>query len=434
MSETIKQVFVIALNIFDVVLSMIFFNIMLKNRKEWANKWIFYMSFVGSGVVIYFTSIIANMWTVILLVSLIVTFLLTFLYESKIRARIFVAVSYQVFLMLSETIAVVITSVVLSYRKVDNPVADVTFYSFLLSKLIVLIFIIIIKFIIRKSDLKSSVKDYVFLITVPLLSALIIISILMDDKSHITENSGFNTGAVFGILIINFIVYYMLNSSIKANALREKQTRMETQFFFQEKKYEQTSMSFKKISSIIHDTNKHLVYLRECAVEGRSDESISYINTALNQISTSYKRINTGFLVIDALVSNAYNFAELHKIRFKTDIKIDKDKIMVERYDLSVALGNLLDNACEACIKVTNTDDRFMDVNVFTTESALVINIINAVGMDINNIFSSAKDDDKEHGYGIKNVNNIAEKYGGSFIIDNGDSTFEVTLILPIKD
>ena len=246
MPETIKQIFVIASNIIDVILSMMFFNIMLKTRKEWANKWVYFLSFLGSGVVIYFTSIIANIWVIILLVSLTVTFSLTFLYESKIRAKIFVAVSYQVFLMLSETVGVVIISLVLSFRQEDDYASNVEFYSFLLSKLIVLIFVIIVRFIIRKSDLKSSVKDYVFLITVPLLSALIIISILMDDRSHITINSAFNTGAVFGILIINFIVYYMLNSSIKANALREKQTRMETQFFFQEKKYEQTSMSFKK--------------------------------------------------------------------------------------------------------------------------------------------------------------------------------------------
>ena len=183
-------------------------------------------------------------------------------------------------------------------------------------------------------------------------------------------NAGFTTNtAILGILVINFIVYYLLNNIIQANEIREKQTQLETQFMFQEKKYEQTSMSFKSISSIIHDTNKHLVYLRECAVQQSYKEAIDYIDKAIDNVKKSYKKVNTGYLVIDALVSNAFNTAEANKIRFKTDISIDKSKINIERYDLSVALGNLLDNAIEACKKIRNLDDRYICL-LYTSDAA----------------------------------------------------------------
>ena len=164
------------------------------------------------------------------------------------------------------------------------------------------------------------------MIIVPLLSIFIIIAITIESKGTIV-NAGFTTNtAMLGILVINFIVYYLLNNIIQANEIKQIQARMETQFMFQEKKYEQTSMSFKNISGILHDTNKHLVYLRECVIQNDCNEAIEYIDKAINNLGDSYKRINTGHLVIDALVSNAFNNAEIKNIKFKTDIKIDKNK------------------------------------------------------------------------------------------------------------
>ena len=183
----------------------------------------------------------------------------------------------------------------------------------------------------------------------------------------------------------------------------------------------------------MHDTNKHLLYLRECAVSHDHEEAIKYIDVATKNIDSSYKRFNTGFLVVDALVSNAYNTAVSGNIRFKTDIKINKDKITVERYDLSVALGNLLDNAVEACLKIGSNDDRFIDVNISNDERALIINIVNsAPERSQNSSFKTDKSDKIRHGYGLGNVEWIAEKYGGSFTAEQTGGKFEAIVILPL--
>ena len=299
----------------------------------------------------------------------------------------------------------------------------------MLSKLIKFIMVIIVLLIMKKDSVRANVKDYLCLIIIPLLSIFIIVAVTIESKGTVV-NAGFTTNtAILGILVINFIVYYLLNNIIQANEIREKQTQLETQFMFQEKKYEQTSMSFKSISSIIHDTNKHLVYLRECAVQQ------SYKDKAIDNVKKSYKKVNTGYLVIDALVSNAFNTAEANKIRFKTDISIDKSKINIERYDLSVALGNLLDNAIEACKKIRNLDDRYIDVNIFTTDTALVLNILNsAEGINTILKLKSDKPDKVRHGYGLSNVNRISEKYGGSFTVERKESKFEATIVLPLLD
>ena len=207
---------------------------------------------------------------------------------------------------------------------------------------------------------------------------------------------------------------------------------MEQQFAFQEQKYEQASQSFRSISSVIHDTNKHLVYLNECVERREFDEAKRYIGTAIEHIDKSYKRINTGFLPIDALVSNSLNIAEANNITFKSDIKIEKERICIERYDLCVALGNLLDNAVEACKKVSNPDDRIISVSIVTDDNSMVIHIENSAERMKGTDFKTDKKDKLLHGYGISNVKAISEKYGGVFTIERRESSCEATLIFPI--
>lgn len=431
MGETIQLIFTIAASVFDMIISIIFFEIVLKNRKNWASTPIYYLFYIGISTVIWFIRLPNLTWLGNILISLFELFMFTVLYESKHIVKIFSSISLMVFSMISEVAANSVLMGVKSISKSETFESDMYLYAVMLSKLIKFIMVLVVLLILKKNTVRADFKDYICMIIVPFLSIFIIIAVTIESNG--TVNAGFATNtAILGILIINFIVYYLLNNIIQANEIKQKQSRMETQFMFQEKKYEQTSMSFKSISGILHDTNKHLIYLRECVVQKDYSEAIEYIDTAINNLSDSYKRINTGHLVIDALVSNAYNNAEIKNINFRTDIKIDKSKINIERYDLSGVLGNLLDNAIEACIKISNIDDRFIEVNIFTNETALVINILNStVGNNLFNKFESDKPDKVMHGYGLNNVNLIAEKYGGSFIAERRESKFEATVVLP---
>jgi len=135
------------------------------------------------------------------------------------------------------------------------------------------------------------------------------------------------------------------------------------------------------------------------------------------------------------LVSNAFNTAAANNITFKTDIRIDNSKINIERYDLSVTLGNLLDNAVEACKKISNPDDKYIHVSLFTSDTALIVNIVNAKCANTSKSESKIdKLDTVLHGYGLGNVSAIAEKYGGTFSVESSESSFGATAILPLRD
>lgn len=428
MSDTVQTILAVLGTVFNMFTTIMFYKTCLGNQNIRFNKILFYTIFIsafGIGMALSQFGYIGLFYS---MMSFVIFFGLTLLYKTKWIIRIFTAMSYLAFSMISELISYGVIIVTMK----NTPEESLQNYSLLFSKLITFILTVTVTLIIKKNTQIVKFKDYLCFIVTPLISIATIITISFEfDTGEPNATVGICFAAA-GLMIINIIVYYLLENIIDATEIREKQARMEQQFAFQEQKYEQASQSFKSISSVIHDTNKHLVYLNECVERHEFDEAKRYIGTAIEHIDKSYKRINTGFLPIDALVSNSLNIAETNNITFKSDIKIEKERICIERYDLCVALGNLLDNAVEACKKVSNPDDRIISVSIVTGDNSMVIHIENSAERMIGSDFNTDKKDKLLHGYGISNVKAISEKYGGVFTIERRESSCEATLIFPI--
>ena len=428
MSDTVQTILAVLGTVFDMFTTMLFYKTCLGNKNIRVNKVLFYVIFAlafGIGMALSQFGYAGLFYSIM---SFAIFFGLTLLYKSKWIIHVFSALSNIVFGMISELISY---GIIISTME-NTSEEDLQYYSLLLSKLIIFVITVIVTLIIKKNTQIVKFKDYLCFIITPLISIATIITISFEfDTGEPNATAGICFAAA-GLMIINIIVYYLLENIIDATEIREKQARMEQQFAFQEQKYEQASQSFRSISSVIHDTNKHLVYLNECVERHEVDEAKRYIGTAIEHIDKSYKRINTGYLPIDALVSNSLNIAEANNITFKSDIKIEKERICIERYDLCVALGNLLDNAVEACKKVSNPDDRIISVSIVTGDNSMVIHIENSAERMKENDFKTDKKDKLLHGYGISNVKAISEKYGGVFTIERRESSCEATLIFPI--
>ena len=427
MGEAVQFIVVILFEIFDMFTVIMFYNTCFGRKNARVRKAVFYAVFVS----VYAIGLILSQLDIGLfhmLHSALAFFILTYLYDAKILMKIFTAFSIMTFAVISELIGYGVIMRVMA----DAPEDIIPQYSLILAKLITFIMVVIVTIIVRKNTHTVKSKEYLCFIATSLISIAIIVTISFEADTNSLNASREISLAAAGLMIINIITFYFLENIIEATQIREQQSRMEQQFIFQEQKYEQTSRSFKSIGSVIHDTNKHLIYLNECIDRGEYAEAKRYINTAIEHIDRSYKRINTGYLPVDALVSNALDISELNNITFKSDIKIEKERINIERYDFCVALGNLLDNAVEAVQKVINPDDRMISVSIVTADNSLIINIENSVKRMSDTDFKTDKNNDLLHGYGISNVRAIAEKYGGVFTLEHRESSCEATVILPI--
>jgi membrane protein len=300
MSETMRLVFTVSAAVFEMFITMIFCDTVLKTRKDFISKALYILLCTVISAAFWFIRISGENWIFNLAVSSVQILLFTLLFETEWIRRFFAVISYLVFSMISEVIA---NSAILFTDSLHNVTksSESYVYTVMLSKLIKFVLILIVMLIVQKDSLKTNFKDYLCLIIVPFISILIITVIILASIAkyakdfekkfcmsrrttkaccrtvrRTTQTDGIyseryctfcNRGkctigsdgktvhsglaentAVCGILVINFIVYYLLNNIIRANEIRQKQVQMEKQFQFQEQKYQQASLSFKSIS------------------------------------------------------------------------------------------------------------------------------------------------------------------------------------------
>ncbi len=98
-------------------------------------------------------------------------------------------------------------------------------------------------------------------------------------------------------------------------------------------------------------------------------------------------------------------------------------------------LGNLIDNIIEANIRLVNIKDRYANINIKYVENNLLINLENnfkEVKFDINKNFKTLKKEKNKHGFGLKNIKKIVDKYNGYIEMDIRDNKFitQIALIL----
>ena len=105
----------------------------------------------------------------------------------------------------------------------------------------------------------------------------------------------------------------------------------------------------------------------------------------------------------------------------------------MSNFDLTVLLGNLLDNAIEALRK---DDKKSLSIKIRYIKGILYISMYNSFDGVINkggNRFLSLKEDKENHGIGLTNIDSIVNKYNGEMRIDSKGGIYKTDIILYIK-
>lgn len=103
--------------------------------------------------------------------------------------------------------------------------------------------------------------------------------------------------------------------------------------------------------------------------------------------------------------------------------------MQLERGDIGVLYGNLLDNAIEACRKVPE-GKRFIRLENKYQSGKLLLVITNSKTMEKNENLKTTKKDSYSHGRGILSVQRVAEKYNGTAGFTDKGEVFEASVIL----
>ena len=141
-------------------------------------------------------------------------------------------------------------------------------------------------------------------------------------------------------------------------------------------------------------------------------EALKDLDLSINLYDRSVK---TGNETLDIVITEKNLLCDKFSIAFSC-ITDAENILFMSRTDIYTLFGNILDNAIES-VSETSPDNRFISLNIHKKGNMLSIHSDNYCDKEItfiDGIPQTSKKNRKYHGYGIKSINFIVEKYNGT--------------------
>lgn len=231
-------------------------------------------------------------------------------------------------------------------------------------------------------------------------------------------------------LLINISVFELYAKTLHyLNEINEKNILQEHNEYYR-KQIKMMEESSSQIRSIRHDMRNHIYAIKTYADKHSWIQLQEYIDKLDGEITAGRQMLDTGNTFIDSMLNFKLNEAERKNITIQKDLCVSND-IKIDSYDLTVVLGNLLDNAIEA-VQSEMIINKWIAISIRESKGILKLSIKNPYNGLIKkqkNTFLSIKREG-HHGYGLSNVEKVVQKYGGTFAISTDNNIFAVNLKL----
>ena len=200
---------------------------------------------------------------------------------------------------------------------------------------------------------------------------------------------------------------------------------------------EEAENFYGSIRKVRHEMKNHMTNIKGLAARDQYEEIDRYIEKLDATIEELDYKYATGNAVTDVLINDKYKKAIREEILF--DVKFDyRDSDTISVFDMGMILNNLLDNAIEACRKIEK-EKRYIRLSLKRKDNFLLITVENS----FDGILQQAEDGLPrtmketelpeilmEHGVGLRNVRELAERYFGAVNIEAKGNRFKVTVML----
>jgi len=178
-----------------------------------------------------------------------------------------------------------------------------------------------------------------------------------------------------------------------------------------------------------HDMKNHIMVILSYIEEEKIDEAKIYTSKILDNLNKMYTYINVGNSLLNNILNNKLSKAKEMGIEIKAQIENLAFEYM-DSMDFSALLNNLLDNAIDGAEKSGIKQLEIVISNQKGFDSILVKNSIDKSVLKNNPHLKSSKEEEG-HGFGIRQIKGITDKYNGMTDIYEKDGFFIINVVYP---
>lgn len=395
---------------------------------------LFGLTFVFIGILLFYKQTIFFM----LLSLLIFPLISILLFQGKIVKRIILGLVFLAIGSVSEMIVGTIISVVFSFELTELHKYTLYYAIVAIGSKIVLLAIVYILLKIIKKDLKSSsILIFLMLSSIPIVS-LVVIYYLYLMTSNLAGSHFISILAVITLSYINIVFFVILkimdNEAEKTIQYKNANIQLE----LEQKHYQEMLEKNHEVKKLWHDMNNHMITIQYTLDREAYDETNGYVVKIREILEDAIEHNKSGNNAVDAILNNKIKLATNNNINFFHSIALPEN-LEINMIDLSIILGNVLDNAIEGCQRDSRIEkDKTIQFNMQCKDEILLIDIENTFDKNTieksKDLFISSKvKKTNGSGYGMANIKQVLKNYDGNMITQIIDDRFKCSIVIPLS-
>lgn len=216
-------------------------------------------------------------------------------------------------------------------------------------------------------------------------------------------------------------------------AIRVEKRLSQYQSDLVQKHSEEVENMYRQTRGWRHDLKTHIQTMKAHLALGEYDRLEEYLNELDADLAEVDKIVKTGNVRIDALLNSKLSLAQARGIPVEAKA-IVPHSLPLSEVDLGIIVGNLMDNAMEACLKIEEEEKRFLRVYIDVLKGQLYIYVMNSVGekpQKRGRLYLTTKDS-RNHGFGLMRMDRVVAKYHGYLDRQNEEGVFATEVMLPL--
>lgn len=280
----------------------------------------------------------------------------------------------------------------------------------------ILAFMLIIFILLR---FKSTVSLLYIILFMSTIIGIVMYSIFYADQSII-------------LMVFSVFVFFLAEDNQIYLKKTYEQSAIEYQNKILSKQVEEINNIYQTMRGWRHDYHNHMQKIKAHISLEQISETKDYLNRLDEDLDNVNQLVETGNVNLDAILNSKISLAQKQEIEVEYTTKPFKE-LSVSDIDLCVLIGNLIDNAVEACSKIKQSKNRFIRLYIGIFQEQLYISVSNATNEVIRKMdeeYISKKRGN--HGHGLKRINAIVLKYDGYINRENEPGIFSTEVLLPL--
>ena len=226
--------------------------------------------------------------------------------------------------------------------------------------------------------------------------------------------------ASIALLYMNIvIVFYAQQAKNTADKQRENELA-EHHYRMQELYYAQLQNEQNETRALFHDISKRMKAMNTLVCENSSDQARELLTETQHLYENIGNVVDVGNSIISAILNEYKNRAKKENIAFSFSVSVPA-QLNISAVDCYIILGNTLDNAIEGALSREEAD-RKIHLQLRQHQGTLFYKLENSCTQS-----HATRKRDRNHGYGLQNVNKCIDKYEGEMITFYADGTYTFT-------